>query len=410
MFAFSIKVLIPSLSAFCLLGCASSNISYEKQAEEIHKKFLTLDSHTDTPLRFIGGKFDLSIENDSRKGGGKVDFARMKKGGLDAVFFAAFISQGERTEEANLKAKEKVLKIIELIKENAAKNSDIAGIALAPQDAYDLKKENKRAVFIGIENGYAIGRDISMIKTYYDLGVRYMTVCHSENNDLCDSSTDPNGEEHNGLSELGKEAVKEMNKLGMMIDISHLSDKSVSDILDISTAPVIASHSNARGLHNIPRNINDELLKRIADKGGVVQICLLGMYIKELPFNFKRDSALKAWRTKYNDFHDLTPELEKLAKEDKDILDQTHPRFLASVSDAVNHIDYIVKLVGIDHVGIGSDFDGGAELSDCYDVSEMKNITIELLKRGYTEAEIEKIWSGNFMRVFKQVREAAEKN
>jgi membrane dipeptidase len=293
----------------------------------------------------------------------------MKEGGLDAAFFVAFISQGDRNDEGNQAAKEEVLGLINLIHVKVGEHPDLAKVVSAPKDAYRLQKEGKRAIYIGIENGYAIGNDLSMVETYYDLGVRYMTLCHSSNNDISDSSTDPAGPEHGGLSQFGEDVVAEMNRLGMMVDVSHTSDQAVWDVLSVATAPIIASHSNARAVFDHPRNLSDDLLEAIAENGGTVQVNLLYVAPDD-PFTGER---------------------------------------IANVLDVVDHIDHIVTVAGIDHVGIGTDFDGGAVVNGCEDVSKLEAITLELVKRGYTKNEIRKIWSGNILRVFREVEKACKK-
>ena len=354
------------LPVVLLAGC--SDEARNKIADMIHDKVLTVDTHVDTPLLLIAENYDLSVRHEPKQMIDKLDFPRMEEGGLDAVFFAVFVFQGPRTPEGNEQAKQTALKTFTAIQGSLAQNSAVAELALTPDDAYRLESEKKRAIFIGMENGYPIGTDLSQINDFYDLGARYITLCHMSNNDICDSSTDPKGPEHNGLSEFGKQVVAEMNRLGMMVDISHVSDKTVLDVLEMSTAPIIASHSSARAVYEHPRNLPDELLKKIADKGGVVQATI--EYVKAHA-SYER------------------PELP-------------------TVAEFVDHIVHIVNVAGIDHVGIGTDFDGGGELSDCYDVSEMGNITRELVKRGYTAKQIQKIWGGNLMRVFREVQSAAE--
>jgi membrane dipeptidase len=376
------------------------------KADIIHNNVLTLDTHTDTPMRLPDSEFDINKKNDPIKSHSKIDFPRMIEGGLDAAFFAIYIGQGDRNEEANNEAKEKALSIFEAIQNNLAESSDVAEIALTAADAYRLEKEGKRAIYIGMENGYPIGTDIANIKEYYDRGARYITLCHSSNNDICDSSTD--SLEHNGLSEFGKQVVAKMNSIGMIIDISHVSDKSFYDVMGLSKAPVIASHSCARALCDNPRNINDEMLKKLAEKGGVIQMCILSDYIKVIEQDSSRVLAQKSLREKYKNLKELSYDEQQKAYQQWEAVDETYPPILATVSDAVDHIDHIVEVAGIDHVGIGTDFDGGGGLEDCFDVSQIKNITIELLKRGYTEKDIEKIWGGNFMRVFNQVQQIAE--
>lgn len=398
------KILLLLICAgFFLYSC--SNVQSEedivKRAKEIHEKILTIDTHTDTPMGLKDEGFDIAKRNNPRKGGNKVDFPRMKEGGMDAMFFAAFIWQDTRTKENNEKAIKKTFEIINDIYEVVEKNKNVAEIAITPDDAYRIEKTGKRAIYIGIENGFAIGNKIELIKEYYNIGARYITLSHTKNNDICDSSTDK--PEHNGLSKFGKDVVKEMNKLGMIIDVSHISDKAFYDVIELTKVPVIASHSCARAICDNPRNMTDDMLKKLAANGGVIQMCILSSYVKKPDPNPERDNALTALRKKYNGFKNLSKEERAKARLEWQEVNRKFPQKLATVKDVVDHIDHIVKVAGIDHVGIGSDFDGGGGVEDCFDVSEMPNITIELVKRGYTEEEIEKIWSGNFMRVFREI-------
>jgi membrane dipeptidase len=288
---------------------------------------------------------------------------------------------------------------------NVEKNSEMAEVAYTAADAYRIKKAGKLAAFIGVENGYPIGKNISRVKQYYDLGARYITLSHSGNNDICDSSTDPKGAEYNGLSPFGEEVVKEMNRIGMMIDVSHISDSSFYDVIKLSRAPVIASHSSCRALCENRRNIDDKMLVALRENGGVIQICILSAYLKTPETNPELDAKLKELRNKYGDSRVLSDSLRRqMRAESRAIRDQYEK--LATVKDAVDHIDHVVQVIGIDYVGIGSDFDGGGGIEGCKTVAEMKNITIELVRRGYTRQDIEKIWGGNAMRVFRAVEKA----
>lgn len=385
----------------CGSGLFQDSESLEKRAARIHSEALTVDTHVDTPLMLSQPDFDLGERHDPRNRGGKVDLPRMKEGGLDAIFFAVFVGQGDRTPEGNEKAKERALGIFDAIHEAVKSHPDQAELALNPEDAYRIEKEGKRAIYIGMENGYPVGKDLSSIKRYYDLGARYITLCHTRNNDICDSSTDE--AEHGGLSSFGEKVVAEMNRLGMIIDVSHISDEAFHDVMRISKAPVIASHSCARALCDSPRNLDDDMLKKLAENGGVIQMCILSSYVKTPDPNPERDAARNALRKKYGNFSDLSDEVRKKARDEWYALEKKYPRQLATVSDVVDHIDHIVRVAGIDHVGIGTDFDGGGGVEDCYDVSEMENITIELIRRDYSEEQVHKIWGGNFMRVFSEV-------
>lgn len=385
----------------------SKKESVAEMASRIHQSVMTVDTHTDTPLNLIRDGFNLAERHDARATGSKVDLPRMKEGGLDAQFFAVFVSQGPRTDEGHRKAQALALKILDGIHQSVEASPELAAIATTPDDAYRLEKEGKRAIYIGVENGYTIGHDLSMVQRFYDQGARYITLCHTSNNDICDSSNDKKGSDYNGLSPFGSEVVKEMNRIGMMIDVSHISDSSFYDVIKQSKAPVIASHSCARAVCNNPRNLTDEQLKALARNGGVVQLCILSDYVKKPEPNPARDSAMAVLNKKYNDFEGLTPEQEQAGWNEYRQISRKFPNKLATVKDAVDHIDHIVKVIGVDHVGIGTDFDGGGALSDCYDVSQMGNITLELVRRGYSEEDIRKIWGGNFMRVFREVQQLA---
>lgn len=386
------------LIAFISQSCNTSDSKIKKEADRIHQKALTLDSHSDTPMWFEDEDFNFG-ENNKTINRSKIDIPRMEEGGQDVVFLASFIGQGVRDEEGNSKAKIKNFEIIDNIYKTIEANKDKAGIALNPDDAYRLEKEGKRAFFIGIENGYPLGKDLTLVEENYKRGARYITLCHTRNNDICDSSTDTI--EHNGLSDFGISVVKEMNRMGMLIDVSHISDKSFTDVIKYSKAPVIASHSCAKAICDNPRNLSDDLLLKLKENGGVIQMCILSDYVKAPDPQPIRDSLKNIVMIKYRNLTtESTNEERAEIRRDWYAIDETHPPILANVSDVVDHIDHIVQLIGVDYVGIGTDFDGGGGVNGCYDISEMSNITYELVKRGYTEEDIIKIWGGNFMRVF----------
>lgn len=406
------RIIQISFILLILTACnGTKNIQDQQQllqhARKLHAKMATIDTHNDTPLTFLRNGFDFSGVNNNALNS-KVDLKRMDEGGLDGAFFAVFIGQGERTPEAYEKVNNRALEIFNGIYTQVSANAQKAAIATHPDEIYTLKKAGKHAIYIGVENGYPIGNDITLLKKYYDLGARYVTLCHTRNNQICDSSTDPDGPEHNGLSGFGKEVVAEMNKLGLIVDVSHISDKSFYDVLELSKTPVIASHSCARAICDNPRNLSDEMLKKLAEKGGVVQMCILSDYVKKTERNPQRDSARKALRIKYNNFQNLTDVQEREATNDWNLIEEKYPAPLATVSDVVDHIDHMVKVMGIEHVGIGTDFDGGGGVDGCRDVSQMINITVELIRRGYSDSDIKKIWGENFLRVFRKVEDFAQ--
>ncbi len=383
-------------------ACSSTEEKLARKADKIHEDYLTVDTHCDTPMSLVSSGFDLGVRHEV----GCVDFPRMVEGGLDAEFFAVFIGQGPRNDTAYNNVHRQALEIFDAIHKNVSKNSSMSELALSPDDAYRLKKDGKIASFIGLENGYPVGKDISRVREYYDLGARYITLCHSSNNDICDSSTDPKGSEHGGLSDFGEEVVSEMNRIGMMVDVSHISDEAFYDVIRLSRAPVIASHSSSRALCSSPRNLTDDMLHALKSNGGVIQICILSNYIKTPEPNPELDARLEELKVKYNGIADLTDDQKKAYRDERREIYNKY-RKLATVADVVDHIDHVVQVIGVDHVGIGTDFDGGGGVDGCRSVAEMKNITIELLRRGYSKEDIGKIWSGNIMRVFRNVQEAA---
>lgn len=389
--------------AALMLGCSNGEERTDKRTEALHRKMLTVDTHCDTPMRLARRGFDLGVRNEK----GCVDFPRMKEGGLDAEFFAVFIGQGPRNEEAYGKEYSKTLAIFDSVHKAVSCHPGMAGIALTSDDAYRLKSEGRIAAFIGIENGYPLGLNIDRVKEFYDLGARYITLCHSANNDICDSSTDPAGAEHNGLSAFGEDVVKEMNRLGMIIDVSHVSDESFFDVLKLTKTPVIASHSSCRALCESPRNLSDDMLLALKENGGVIQICILSEYLKQPEPNPEFDARVKELREKWGPMSNLTDEQKEQAWGEFSALEDQYIE-LATVTDAVNHIQHVVDIIGVDYVGIGSDFDGGGGIEGCKDVSQMKNITRELIRRGYSNEDITKIWGGNFMRVMRAAEQARE--
>lgn len=404
------KALTICLISGLLMGFTTEKESnkLEKKAQKIHAKCLTVDTHCDTPMLMI--KPDFSVRDEHTAPKSRVDLPRMKKGGLDAMFFAVFTGQKPRTDENYQKTYALAHQMLDSIHSMLKHNSDLATLALKADDLAKIEKTGKRAIYIGMENGFPLAKDISRVEEFYKLGVRYITLCHSYHNDICDSSSDSKPAEHNGVSDFGKQVIAEMNRLGMMVDVSHASDKSFFDAIELSKAPIIASHSSVRAIAQHNRNMTDEMIKKLAAKGGVIQICILDEYIKNpdtTTVNYKR---IKQIRKIYAGGMEKMTEAEKEALFNEwDELKAWKQKDLPKVKDLVDHIDHVKNLVGVDYVGIGSDFDGGGGLLDCTDVSQFPNITMELVRRGYTEKEIRKIWGGNLLRVFKEVERVSEK-
>ena len=408
-----IGLVLTAVLGLAIAACnvAKTPLTVEQKARALHDRMLTVDTHCDTAFSLLRTDWKIGDRHDpAARGSGKIDLPRMREGGLDAEFFAAFVGQGPLNAEAYVKAKDSALRAVGAVRKMTEDYSSVIGLAVDPQGARRLKKEGKLTAFIGLENGYPIGRDLSLIELFYKNGVRYITLCHSSDNDICDSSTDRRDAQDKGLSDFGRQVVAECNRLGMIIDISHASEKSISDILAVTKAPIIASHSSARAVCDNPRNLTDDQLRALAKNGGVVQICFLAAYVKTPPVIPEREKALKELEAKYGNIRAIQDEAVRAkAMAEREAVNQTFPQVRATVQDLVDHIDHVKKVVGVDYAGIGTDFDGGGGVVGCDDVSGMIHVTEELIRRGYTDREIEKIWGGNFLRVFQKVIDLAGK-
>ena len=408
-----IGLVLTAVLGIAVAACnvAKTPLTVEQKARALHDRMLTVDTHCDTAFSLLRTDWKIGDRHDpAARGSGKIDLPRMREGGLDAEFFAAFVGQGPLNAEAYVKAKDSALRAVGAVRKMTEDYSSVIGLAVDPQGARRLKKEGKLTAFIGLENGYPIGRDLSLIELFYKNGVRYITLCHSSDNDICDSSTDRRDAQDKGLSDFGRQVVAECNRLGMIIDISHASEKSISDILAVTKAPIIASHSSARAVCDNPRNLTDDQLRALAKNGGVVQICFLAAYVKTPPVIPEREKALKELEAKYGNIRAIQDEAVRAkAMAEREAVNQTFPQVRATVQDLVDHIDHVKKVVGVDYAGIGTDFDGGGGVVGCDDVSGMIHVTEELIRRGYTDREIEKIWGGNFLRVFQKVIDLAGK-
>jgi len=395
-------------------SAASGEADIRVRAKAIHDRAIPLDTHVDVSPQFATPDSDPGSDAYPAK----CSLPKMEKGGLKGVFLAVFVDQRADLSAPGYKyAYDSAIAKFEAIHRLTEKMyPNRCELATSPADVLRIAPTGKRIIMIGIENGYTVGEDLSLIKKYYDLGARYITLCHSGNNQICDSSSvkEPL---HNGLSAFGKQVVAEMNRLGIMIDVSHISEKSFWDAVAVSKAPIIASHSGCAALNPHDRNLTDDQLRALSKNGGVVQIVTLGSYLKaDSP---ERRAAVDALRTEIGISRRSREEMQKLSEEQraemqakrrayqermKDI-DSKYPS--ATLADFVNHIDHAVKVAGIDHVGVGTDFDGGGGIPGFNDESEALNVTVELVRRGYSEADIHKIWGGNLLRVWSVVEKAA---
>jgi membrane dipeptidase len=409
---------------------AAADPALVARARAIHDRVIALDTHVDiNPNNFTAARNytqDLPVQ---------VNLPKMVKGGLDAAFFIVYVGQGDLTptgyDDAYKQAMAKFDAIHRLTKEIAPNQIELA---LTAADVRRIAAKGKKVALIGIENAYPIGTDLGRIKEFYDRGGRYMSLAHNGHSQFSDSNTGERDGKwlHNGLSELGRKAVAEMNRLGIMVDVSHPSKASMMQTVALSKAPIIASHSAARALANHSRNMDDEQLMALKKNGGVIQTVAFNSYVKIAPpVSAERSAAITALRKEFG----LPPgggggggggsggggtgagaaamaalSADRRADYQKRLSDldaKFPPPPRATVADFVNHIDYLVKLIGLDHVGISSDFDGGGGVDGWNDASETFSVTLELVRRGYTEEQIGKLWSGNLLRVMAQVEKVA---
>lgn len=374
---------------------------------QIRAELLTLDSHIDIPFDYM-----TNPEHDpGNMTEMQVDFQKMIKGNLDGGFFVVYVGQSELTDSSFFEAKNKAIIKFNSINKMAEKYPDKIVIVKSPEEVYQAKKNNKLFAAIGIENGFIIGENIELLEYFYNLGARYMTLSHIGHNQISDSSIpkkslENDKEMHGGLSKFGEKVILKMNELGMMIDISHISDKSALQAIELSSSPVIASHSGVRSIADHPRNIPDNIIKKLAKKGGVIQVVAFSSYVK---VDQKRSKAMKSLRDKVikmtGDNFFIAEKHLKLTEYKKGI-EQINEKFpKPNIDSFIDHIDYIVNLVGIDYVGISSDFGGGGGIRGWSDASQTNNITNALIRRGYSNKDIKKIWAENFLRVWQEVSE-----
>jgi microsomal dipeptidase-like Zn-dependent dipeptidase len=381
------------------------------RARAIHDRVITLDTHVDIdPAEFAGKARNYTERLDSQ-----VNLPKMEAGGLDAAFFIVYVGQGPLTEEgyqkAYAQAVEKFEAIHRLTKEIAPQR---IGLALTADDVRAIAASGRKVALIGVENAYPLGTDIRRVKEFYDRGGRYMSLAHNGHSQFADSNTGERDGKwlHNGLSDLGRRVIAELNRWGIMVDVSHPSKQANLQAMALSKAPVVASHSAARALADHSRNMDDEQLEALKKNGGVIQTVAFDSYVKIKPPDAPaRAEALAALRKEFqtqggggNLADDVRATFRaRMAEIDK----KFPPPPRATVADFVNHIDYLVKKVGIDHVGISSDFDGGGGVDGWNSAEETFNVTLELVRRGYTEAQIGKLWSGNLLRVMDEVQKVA---
>jgi len=365
----------------------------DAEVEKIHKSILLIDTHNDITSRTVTG-YDIGKAHDD----GHTNLKAMREGGLGAQFFAVFVAANYTNGN---RSAWRTLEMIDTVKHDIiARYPNDFAFATSADDIERIHKQGKIAALMGIEGGHAIENSLRLLRDYYELGIRYMTLTHSNTNDWADSSGDidkPGIPHHNGLTDFGKQVVREMNRLGMMVDISHVADKTFWDALAVSSAPPFASHSSCRAISNVPRNMTDEMIVALAKKGGVVQVNFACEFLSQKTADASKELLPKLATARAENNHALLEQYRK-----------TVPP--ATLADVVAHIDHIVKIAGIDAVGIGSDFDGiQCAPQGLEDVSKFPNLTRALLEKGYSASDIRKIYGANLLRVMRAVESAAKR-
>jgi len=401
-----------SVMAIILTGCSQAKTNTATNptinVKAIHENALVLDSHIDLELDLIADDMDPWSSGKTR-----ADLEKMKAGGMDGAFLIVFSPQGDDTSEGIAKAADIAETRYNAIKRLTEKHADKIELALSADDTRRIHNTDKRIALIGLENAYPLGNSVDDVSMWFKRGVRYIGITHVGHNQFGDSSNPSynKGEKlslHGGLSPLGRELITTMNKAGIIVDVSHASKNTMMQAVALSKTPVIASHSGARAVSDNVRNLDDEQLRALAKTGGVIQIVAYGPYLKDLTpaqqafkdkvrkeMGLEDDMAFLSMDAKTEDLYDFKM---------KDVSKLSPP---ANISDLVDHIDHVVKTVGVDYVGISSDFDGGGKIPGWMDASETMNVTEELVKRGYSQEDIDKIWGGNLLRVLETVQEYA---
>src|SRR5690242_19953243 len=397
-----------ALAAAPALGSVHS--TRVSDARALHDRLLCLDTHLDTPMNFARPGWDMMKRHSYEADFSQVDYPRMIEGGLDGGFFAIYTPQGPLTPEGMMAARDYALVRAAAIREMVAKNAPRFELAFVPGDAPRIAAKRKRIVFQSIENSYPLANDVTLLRSFYALGVRMAGPVHFANNQLGDSATDPKGKTWNGLSPMGHDFVSLANELGIILDASHSSDDVFDQMLAQSKVPIILSHSGCRSVHDHPRNIDDDRLKKLARSGGVIQINSFNAYLVTVPPNSERDKQEAAIFAALRGLPTLSPAdatkaIASAASQMRD-LNQKYPVPHATFDDYMAHMLHALKLVGPDHVGVGADWDGGGGVIGMEDCTSNWKITARLLQEGYKIEDLQKIWSGNVLRLMQTVQDA----
>ncbi|HUR57949.1 MAG TPA: dipeptidase [Opitutaceae bacterium] len=399
-----------ALSALLLPAAVRAETEAElmARATALHARIFSIDTHIDTPsLSLARPGWDISARHDRATDISQVDFPRMRDGGLKAGVFVVFVPQTPRTPEGYASSRDMALRNFLRVHGVVARYPQECELALSAADGPRIMASGKRAIYLSVENGYAIGKDLTLLKTYHDLGARFFGIAHNGHTDLADASMDPKPPEWGGVSPLGREAIAECNRLGLLLDGSHASDDATRQLIALSKTPVLLTHSSCKAINDHKRNVDDDLLRLLASSGGVIQMNTVSRFLVKTPANAELDALVAKLVTraaargiKDDKVAEITRETYRLRWQ------QTKPR--ATLADFLQHLFHAIDIAGAAHVGIGADMDGGGGVIGLEDVSDYPKITLALLRRGVSEDDVAKIWGGNVLRLLRAAEEFAK--
>ncbi|MFJ4374711.1 dipeptidase [Pseudomonas japonica] len=393
------------LLALASLAAQAAEPQVSPEVLALHQRLLVLDSHLDTPLQLTRPGWDINLRHDSQTDGSQVDLPRMREGGLDGGFFAIYTPQGPRDEAGLAQASAYGLATLQRIRDMIDRQPDAFALARSAADARRIAASGKRVVFISMENAEPLAADPGLLRTYQRQGLSMLGLVHFASNSFADSSTAL--PEWHGLNDKGRTLVREANRLGLLLDVSHASDATFDQVLELSSAPIIASHSSSRAVNAHPRNLDDERLRRLAAKGGVIQVTAYSDYLIPLAVNPERNKALAALGGRFRNLAALDPQQTRALFAERVEIDRRYAQPRADLDVFMKHVLHILDVVGPQHVGIGADWDGGGGVTGLEDVSQLPLISQRLLQAGYSEDDLAAIWGGNLLRVLQAAQDGA---
>ena len=377
-------------------------------AAKLHDSLVVMDTHLDTPALLVQPGFDIMHSHTFADDFSQVDVPRMNSGGLDGGFWVIYTPQGPVTEAGFKSSRDTALLRAMAIHKMVAANPDTFALATEPEDAKAIAEQGKKIVYVSMENAYPLGEDLSLLDTFYKMGLRMVGPVHFKNNQFGDSSTDPDGQQYGGLSPLGKELVKKANELGIILDGSHAHDDLLEDMIELSKTPVILSHSGTKTIYDHPRNVDDSLLKKLVESGGVIHVNAYSSYLKELPQDPQRGKAYGELFRQMGNIAQMSEAKIAALKAKRKQIDMEHPAVRATFEDYMEHFLHILEVAGPKHTGVGADWDGGGGVETMMDVAALPKITERLLAEGYTEEDLADIWGNNVLRLLQQAKDYAQ--